>query len=226
MAGRRLAAVGVAVVRAAGVVGALVIALGGQARATQERLLVAAWPNDVLTDWPAHAGTLGQTGPALSPACAAAAPGLQRCLMVEEAGRRRLATGVDVQRLGGWPAVEARLAAVARPAVEGLAERPVPDMPGRTFFVRSQRDGLDTALVAAPRAVHARFGPATVMAFPDAHTTLVWRRGDPELDKVLAVAVWRAWEAAERPVSPRVYRWDGEGLVEWAAARPSGPPAP
>jgi len=190
------------------------------------RLLVAAWPDAVLTEWPAHARGQGRTGPALEPACAQAAKGLQRCLMVEEAGKRRLATGEDIARWGSRGGAERRAAAVARGALDGLVETPVPEMPGRTLFVRSAGDGLDTALVASPRAVHDRFGAATVMAFPDAHTTLVWRRGDAQLDKVLAVAVRRAWEASDRPVSPAIYRWNGDGLVEWAAARPSEPPTP
>lgn len=198
--------------------------LASPAHATQERLLVAAWPDEVVTAWPAHAKAQGLSGSALEPACTQAAKGLQQCLMVEEAGKRRLATGADVARIGGHARVLSAGRAAARAAIDGLVEAPVPDMPGRTYFVRSRGDGLDTALVADPGRVHAAFGAATVMAFPDARTTLVWKRGDPELDKVLAVAVRKAWEAAERPVSPRIYRWDGDGLVEWAAARPTDSP--
>lgn len=207
----------------------LLVALAGMPRvasATQEKLLVAAWPDEVVTEWPAHARAQGLTGPALEPACEQVAKGLQQCLMIEVAGRRRLATGADLARIGGRGAARGAGRLAAKGALEGLVETPVPDMPGRVFYVRSQGDGLDTALVADPGRLHQRFGPATVVAFPDARTTLVWKRGDPELDKVLAVAVRRAWEAADRPVSPRIYRWDGDGLIEWAAARPTEAEAP
>lgn len=196
-------------------------AAGSPATGDTAVLQVAAWPDAVLTEWPAHAKRLGRTGLALEPACMQAAPGLQQCLMLQEGGRRRLATAADLDAHGGQVAAFRSAAAMGRAALAGLEEIAVPEMPGRSIRVRSAGDGLDTALVAAPDAVYARFGAATVMAFPDAATTLVWNRGEPELDKILAVAVRRAWEAADRPVSPRVYRWDGEGLVEWAAARPA-----
>ncbi|MEC7949195.1 MAG: hypothetical protein VX265_16620 [Myxococcota bacterium] len=205
---------------------AFAVPAGGAPTAADTLLQVAAWPDAVLTEWPAHAKRLGQTGRALEPACEQAAPGLQQCLMLQEDGRRRLATAADLDAHGGQVAASRKAASIGRAALAGLSEMSVPEMPGRTIHVRSVGDGLDSALVAAPDAVHARFGASTVMAFPDVTTTLVWNRGDPDLDKMLAVAVRRAWEAADRPVSPRVYRWDGESLVEWAAARPAEPPPP
>jgi len=190
------------------------------AQAPGPRVLTGAWPEETISGWRAHASATGLTGPAADAACIQVAPALLQCLVIEEGGRRRLGTASDEVALGGRGAVMGQGRLAAKAALDGFVEVPVPDMPGRSYHVRSLGDGLDTAVVAAPGALHERYGPATVMAFPDVSTTLVWRRGDPELDKVLAVAVHKAWEAASRPVSPRVYRWDGDGLVEWAAARP------
>ena len=191
------------------------------ANGPEPRVLVGAWPEETVSAWAEHARATGLEGAARDAACIQVAKALLQCLVVEERGKRRLGTAADQKRFGGRAAVLAAGRVAAKEALEGFEEMELPDLPGRSFYVRSRGDGLDTAVVADPGKVHARFGGATVMAFPDAGTTLVWRRGDPEMDKILAVAVHKAWLAAERPVSPRVYRWDGDGLIEWAVARPT-----
>lgn len=189
------------------------------------RLLPAAWPSEVVTAWPEHARGQGRVGAALEPACREQAPDLQLCLVIEEQGRRRLATGADLAVLGGFRAVLTGARATASDASAGFVVQAVPETDGK-FHLRSQGDGLDTALLARPDLLDAAFGSGVVLAFPDQSTTLAWVAGDAELDTILAVAVRRAWEAAERPVSPRVYRWDGERWREWGQARPVDPSAP
>jgi hypothetical protein len=189
------------------------------------RVLPAAWPSEVVTAWPAHARSVGHTGASLEPACREQAPDLQLCLVIEEQGRRRLATVADVLPLGGFRAALDAGRAAAGGAAAGFVAQVVPETKG-TFHLRSQGDGLDTALLGRPDLLHAAFGSGAVVAFPDQGTTLAWIAGDAELDTILAVAVRRAWEVAERPVSPRVYRWDGERWREWGQARPAAPSAP
>ncbi len=200
--------------------------MGGVALA-DPRPLPTAWPDEVVTAYPEAARGAGATGAATEPACTQAARGLQLCVVVEDGGTRRLASMADVDRWGGLRGALAHAKAAADDAAAGFIDATVPDMPGATYRVRSRRDGLDTALVARPDLLPRVAEGPVVVGFPDAHTTLVWTPGNAERDKVLAVAVRKAWEVAERPVSPMVYRWNGESWTPWGAAKPAeASPAP
>lgn len=200
-------------------------ALVGVAQAAP-RVLPTAWPDEVVTAFPEAAKASGATGAAVEPACRQATRGLQVCVVVEDGGTRRLASLADVDQWGGLNGALAHARRAADGVAAGFVEAAVPDMPGATYRIRSQRDGLDTALLARPDLLATLADGPVVVAFPDAHTTLLWTPGDAERDKVLAVAVRKAWEVAERPVSPAIYRWNGEAWTQWGAARPAEPPAP
>ncbi len=200
--------------------------LGGAAALAGPRPLPTAWPDEVVTAFPEAQAARGATGDAVEPACSQAAPGLQLCVVIEEEGRRRLASLADVGRWGGLTGALAHARAAADGAAAGFVDAVVPDLPGASYRIRSQGDGLDTALLARPDLLAAVATGPVVVAVPDAGTTLVWTPGNADQDKVLAVAVRKAWDASTRPVSPRIYRWNGEAWTTWGEAKPAAPPAP
>ncbi|MCB9778383.1 MAG: hypothetical protein H6742_07465 [Alphaproteobacteria bacterium] len=104
-----------------------------------------------------------------------------------------------------------------------------PDRPERTqvtdmdawYWVSAEGDGLDHVGWLHPAALDARCGDAGLrLASPTRGTLLAWCGGSEPLDRVMAVGVARILEAAEAPVSARVYTWDRDAgaLVVWGQA--------
>ncbi|MEL6342840.1 MAG: hypothetical protein AAFV53_06885 [Myxococcota bacterium] len=155
-------------------------------------------------------------------ACQALADGLALCLMCGSAPITD-----DQLRSWGVTASDARTAAAAATAAVLTDQRPlrveIPDMDGRAYFVSQHGDGLDAAALLHPERLAALLGQDPVIAVPAHDTLIAWVPGDSELDKVVAVGVKRAHEAAVHPVSEKLYQFkDGEWIV-WGQLKTPDP---
>ena len=54
------------------------------------------------------------------------------------------------------------------------------------------------------------------MAIPAQGTVLFWPSGAAERDKIIAVGVYDIFHSSQVPVSPDIYKWDGERWRVWA----------
>ena len=96
-------------------------------------------------------------------------------------------------------------------------------MPGAVFWVSQVGDGRDVAGLLYPERLREIAGTTPVIGVPAVGTFLMWIPGDADIDKVMAVGVRRIFEAAEHPVSDKVYRWhNGAWLVWGEVAVPDG----
>ncbi len=203
---------------------AVALAVGRPAAAdggVPERVLPTAEPDAVYTAYADFARERGRSGAALVPVCRQLVEKLNLCFGYEVGGTRRLVTESE---LLAWDTTPAALEAVARRTTEGAAaagiyqEMRVEGMAGR-YWVGGNGDGRVAAALLHPEDLAAIAGAEPVVGVPERDTLLFWVPGDPDFDKVLAVGVRRLHDASEHPVSPLVYRWDGERWTVWGEAR-------
>jgi len=97
------------------------------------------------------------------------------------------------------------------------------------YTFASNADGWGAAVLLHPDAVVAQSGGLlTLFAAPSYGVVLVWKGGNPELDKVMAVGVKEIYEQRSGSVSAVIHRWTGD---EWrpygeAVPRPESSQAP
>jgi hypothetical protein len=180
-------------------------------------------PPDVAAAFEALANAEGRTGPAADVRCSPYADGIVLCFRFDDGGKRKYVTEADVV---AWRADDAALvsAATARAAAldDARFERTaIADTAGGVYWVSRRGDGLDGAAFLDPRRLERIAGGPVVVAMPTASTFLFWRPDGGEVDRIVAVGVRRMADAADHPVSDRVYRWDGTRWRVWGQAVPS-----
>lgn len=177
--------------------------------------------------WQQRAVARGEPPPAL--ACRPWAEELVLCFTVPDGETRRYVTTRD---LAAWEADAAALeAAAVAHVVAGLGpSRPqevrVEGDP-RTYLLSAEGDGLDQAGLFHPEALAARFGGQPfAVGVPARGVLIAFPLGDPELERIVAVGIRRAFESLEDPISPLVFTWSGGQWVPWGEARPDRPTSP
>lgn len=171
----------------------------------------------------------GKTGPATEIVCRPFAEKVELCFTRAEKDARVYVTRADGKSVGelesaATGSAKDALAKMEAVKVEGFAT---------PYWMRAEGDGRDHAAVLHPEALRAKLGEGFVVAAPARNVLVAWKAGDIVFDKIVAVGVRRMYETLPDPVSPLVYRWDGERWVTWGQARevpgeagPSPTPAP
>jgi hypothetical protein len=182
-------------------------------------------PADVAVAFAELAGSQGRSGPAAEIRCRPLAEGLLLCFRYLEDGRLRYVTRADAV---AWHADDGALldAATARATTldDARYERTaIADTEGGVYWVSKKGDGLDGAAFLDPRRLDRVAGGPVVVAVPTSTTLLFWRPGNDEVDRIMAVGVRRMADAADHPISDRIYRWDGTAWRVWGRAVPEDP---
>jgi len=156
-------------------------------------------------------------------ACDILLPGaLMLCFRVWEDGAL---SWVDASDLARWQETTASLRAhvVARSA-EQVNEAPLVGVRGLAarYVQHASGEGWAVAGLLAPEALAARAGGRPVRAaLPGQDVLVAWAAGTPELDKVMAVGVRELFDKRPRPLTPRVFQWDGGAWLPFGEAVPA-----
>jgi hypothetical protein len=198
-----------------------VMSMAAASAAEVPSLGLSAEPGDIRFAFAEAAVAEGGTGPAASIVCDRLAERLSLCFTFDAGETRRYVTEADLVAWG-IEADEVRRRAGARAKEALRSERPAstPIEGGLSYLLSAEGDGLDAAALAWPRRLEELAGGPVLVAVPQRHTLLAWRSDGGELDTIMAVGVRRMHDAAPHPVSPLVYRHDGEAWRVWGQARP------
>ncbi|MCB9743012.1 MAG: hypothetical protein H6741_02715 [Alphaproteobacteria bacterium] len=169
----------------------------------------------------AHALAEGAKPAASRLACEDLAEGISLCFRVEAGGKLRFVTEAD---LTAWEMSREALRANAAGAGKEspLQQRAIEG--GGVYYEIVAEQGHESLLLLHPEWL-ASLGPRPRVAFPARGVALAWAADDPEVDHIMAVAVRRAYEQYDGPISPLVLTWDAGKWRPWGEAKPT-PPAP
>lgn len=157
----------------------------------------------------------GLEGPDARLSCKLLADPLTLCLKVEEEGKRRYVSQGDLQR---WELTDVRARELAAGAVEDNPWQQVPiDGGGHYHQVKADPNRASAALLH-PEWL-STLGPNPVVAVPARGVVVGWSAGDPELDKIMAVAVRRMYDELPEPLSPVALSWTDKGWRTWGQAK-------
>lgn len=160
----------------------------------------------------------GRTGDAAAMVCAPFAMELLLCYAEVKPTTTRflsLADGLDANAAATRArtlGAEAALAALTPENADGFA---------RTWWLRSEADGLDHLPLLYPDELTKRLGGPPTVATPNQGTFVAWVSGDADFDKMVAVGVRKMYDTLPQPVSPDLYTWDGLGWKLWGVAKPT-----
>ncbi len=181
---------------------------------------ISAEAGDIRFSFGEHAAATGVEGDAAYIVCEDLAERLSLCFTRVQGDVRRHLTKADLESAG---VTKAELRSWARDGAKARvgSERPksVSIEGGGKYWTSAEGDGWDVAGLLAPELLVKHLGEGVVVALPQRNSLLAWKSGDTELDTIMAVGVARMYEAAEAPVSPLVYRWDGERWQVWGEAK-------
>ena len=183
-------------------------------------LAISAEPGDVRFAFGEHAAAQGLSGDAAAIVCDDLAERLSLCFTFLEGETRRYVTKADLK---AWSLDREVLRAKALAGAAGKvgSGRPAATSVegGGSYWLSAESDGWDVAALLQPEVLAKVTGaPRPVVAVPQRNTLLAWNPGVEELDTILAVGVRRMHDAAEKPVSPLLYRWDGTRWQVWGEA--------
>lgn len=186
-------------------------------------------PAGIEADFRAWANASGRTGSDAELVCRPFAERVSLCFMRAEGDARVYVTRVDGRTA---EQLEADGRGAATDAVKALEPVKVDGFP-QPYWVRAAGDGRDHTPFLHPDALRTKLGGEPVVAAPARGVLVAWVPGDLVFDKIVAVGVRRMYETLPDPVSPLIYRWDGEKWVTWGEARavagevgPAPTPAP
>lgn len=86
------------------------------------------------------------------------------------------------------------------------------------FWASAQKDGWDAAGLFHPQKLEQLVGKKIFMAIPQSGMFIFWEQGNPTLNKSVAAGVKETYNTARFPISPYVYRWNGEKWIVWGEA--------
>jgi len=183
--------------------------------------------------WEEHHREAGLSGDAADVPCTPFADELVLCLRVLEGPASRPVTTAD---LADWrnPFPEARNQAVQH-IIQGLGpgrpEQVRVEGDARSYFLSAQGDGYDQAGLFDPDALARRAGGPIAVGIPARGVFIAFLLDDPELARIVAVGVRRAFETLPEPITDVLYTWNGQVWIPWGRSRPADegaivPPSP
>ncbi len=179
--------------------------------------------------WEAHHREAGLSGPNAEIPCTPFAEDLVLCLRMVDGPASRPVTAADLEVQGvSLPAAQARAVAAIR---RGLSpDRPevvrVADDP-RAYLLSAAGDGYDQAGLFDPDALAARAGGPVAVGIPVRGVFIAFRLADPDLARIVAVGIRRAFETLAEPITDTLYTWDGRAWIAWGRSQPADAmPAP
>lgn len=154
-------------------------------------------------------------------ACEDLVEGIALCYRLQQADTLRFVTEAD---LAAWELSRAALRATAAGVGKDspLQQRQIDG--GGVYYEIVSPQGHEALVLLHPEWLSA-LGPRPRVAFPARGVALAWAADDPEVDHIMAVAVRRAFEQYEGPISPTVLTWDVGRWRTWGEAKPKEPPA-
>ena len=87
------------------------------------------------------------------------------------------------------------------------------------YWASNRYDGFDSAALFFAHELEQIVPEPVLMAIPSRGTVLLWQEGSAEANKMIAVGVNEIYKASPLPVSPDLYKWDGERWRVWARGR-------
>jgi len=170
--------------------------------------------------WEDRHRAAGLSGPDARLPCAPFAEGLVLCLQVAEGPGWRPVCESDLRAWGLDPA-EARtraLQAVGRGMGPGRPEVVRVEGDPRTYLLSAEGDGRDQAGLFAPDRLASRAGGPVAVGIPARGVLVAVRLDDPDLARIVAVGVRRAFETLPEPITDTLYAWDGRTWIAWGRA--------
>ncbi len=172
-------------------------------------------PEGVEAAYRGYAEAQGRPEAARELVCRKFAERARLCFTRAEAGGRPYYTRADGQSV---EALEAAAKGAASDAVKRLEPVKVEGFE-TPYWVAMTGDGRDHAALLHPDALRKRLGGDFVVAVPARGVLVAWIPGDVVFDKIVAVGVRRMYDTLPSPVSPVLYRWNGEAWITWGEAR-------
>jgi len=160
----------------------------------------------------------GSRGPAAQLDCRPAFDEVLFCLTELQADGWRYATAADLQAWGKTSEELHRVAVErmrALPLKSRLSSQRVQGVQGQ-MWLSNINDGQDAALLLSPAAIQEVLGGEAVVAVPTQGVAVMWKPGEPMMDKVAAVGARKLFEDAGHPISPKIFIWGEEGWEVWA----------
>ncbi len=179
---------------------------------------LVAEPEDVAEQYRAQARAAGRSAAASELVCQPAFDSIHFCLTLHPEGAVRWRYGTKADLTDWADAMTALGVAEATGRnVDILSRMQTKKVEGTSheYWASSEDDGLDAAPLLQPGRLMKLVGGPPVVAVPAQGVVIAWLPGHPERDQILAVGVRRMHDAAEHPISPRIYRWDGKRWVVW-----------
>ncbi|MDP2305852.1 MAG: hypothetical protein Q8P18_07470 [Pseudomonadota bacterium] len=176
-------------------------------------------PEGVEAAFRAYAGAQGRPEAARELVCRPFAEKARLCFTRAEASARPYYTRADGLAAS---ALEAAARGSAAEAVKRLEPVKIEGF-SAPYWMTAVGDGRDHAALLHPDALRKRVGGAQigdcVVAAPARGVLVAWVPGDLVFDKIVAVGIRRMYDTLPNPVSPLLYRWDGEAWITWGEAR-------
>lgn len=176
------------------------------------------------------AASLGALSSNPAPACRPFAQGLLLCFeLVEQRGVRKVTQADLLQWQSSLESLESKVLPefikTWRP--QELLEVQV-EGDSRTYWMANTADGTEQAALFAPDSLSRLLGGPVAVGLPCRGVLLAFKLGDPELEKIVAVGVRRAWESLPEPISPTLYVWYDQAWRPRSEAvpEPTAPTAP
>ena len=153
-------------------------------------------------------------------ACENFAEGLSMCFRYVHKGKLPYVLESDLKR---WDATLMQLTisvtdkSVSYVNKERYTFQQVDDVNGG-YWASARKDGWDEAALLHPERLQQLLGSKPLVAVPQAGMFLFWPQGSPQLNRAVTVGVKEIYQQSDQPVSPYVYRWNGDRWVVWGEA--------
>jgi hypothetical protein len=166
-------------------------------------------PDDVVAQYRLHAQDKGISGPGSELLCKDGVEGIQVCASVIEEKGWRYATLADEGVVRPTEALEQ--------GAVGFVKKEVKDM--GSYWARELDDGREGLIFVQPDVLKGLTPSDLVVAWPVPGVVIAWVPGNPSLDQVLSVGVKQMFEAANHPISAKIYRYVEDTWRVWGEAK-------
>ncbi|MCB9758719.1 MAG: hypothetical protein H6739_02670 [Alphaproteobacteria bacterium] len=176
-------------------------------------------PAEAPPQFSEQAAARGVVGLAGALACEPLVEALTLCYRVERDGKLHYVTLADA---AAWGLPLDDLRAAAAGALDHSPLVPQEIEGGGVYHQVVAPQGREAVVLLKPEWLTA-VGRFPMVAIPARGVVVVWAGGNPETDRIMAVAVRRMFDELPDPISPVVIRWDAGRWVTWGEAKPRPP---